>query len=115
MSAKQRSAIYGVLRSLGFSTGQLYSSLVIEQLILILSGLGLGIFLGSVLNKIILPGLPISYGDVPPVPPFIPQEDWTSVIRLILIMVGGFILTLLVGTYLLWRAKLHQVLRIGEE
>ena len=115
LSARQRSAIYGVLRSLGLSTGQLYSSLFIEQLILILAGLGLGIFLGSLLNKIILPGLPISFGDIPPVPPFVPQEDWPSVIRLILIMVSGFILTLLGGTFLLWRAKLHQVLRIGEE
>ena len=115
MSARQRGPIYGILRSLGLSTRQLYSSLVIEQLILILSGLGLGIVLGSALNEIILPGLPISYGDVPPVPPFLPQEDWNSVFRLIFIMVGGFVLTLAIGTFLLWRTKLHQVLRVGEE
>jgi ABC-type antimicrobial peptide transport system permease subunit len=115
LSARQRGAIYGILRSLGLSTKQLYSSLVLEQLVLILSGLGLGIFLGSSLNRVILPGLPISYGDVPAIPPFFPQEDWTSVIRLLLIMLIGFILTLALGTYLLWRAELHMVLRVGEE
>lgn len=115
LSARQRSTIYGILRSLGLSTRQLYSSLVLEQMILIMAGLGLGIFLGSLLNRIILPGLPVSFGDVPPIPPFIPQEDWNSVIRLVLIMVIGFILTLAFGTILLWRAKLHQVLRVGEE
>lgn len=115
LSARQRSNNYGILRSLGLSTRQLYSSLVLEQLILIIAGLGLGIFLGSLLNRIILPGLPISFGDVPPIPPFIPQEDWVSVIRLVSIMAVGFLLTLTLGTILLWRAKLHQVLRVGEE
>ena len=115
MSARQRGSIYGILRSLGFSTPQLYGSLVLEQTILIFSGLGLGILLGSILNKIILPGLPISFADLPPIPPFVPQTDWYSVARLILIMIGGFFFTLAIGTFLLWKLKLHQVLRIGEE
>ncbi|MGB3701467.1 MAG: FtsX-like permease family protein, partial [Anaerolineales bacterium] len=100
---------------LGFSAPQLYGSLVLEQTILIFSGLGLGILLGSILNKIILPGLPISFADLPPIPPFVPQTDWYSVARLILIMIGGFFFTLAIGTFLLWKLKLHQVLRIGEE
>ncbi|GAG28769.1 unnamed protein product, partial [marine sediment metagenome] len=115
MSARQRGSIYGILRSLGLSTTQMYGSLVLEQIILIISGLGLGILLGSILNKLILPGLPISFADIPPIPPFVPQSDWYSVIRLILIMIGGFMFTLAVGTFLLWRIKLHQVLRVGEE
>ena len=115
LSARQRASVYGILRSLGLSTFQLYASLVLEQLILILSGLGLGIGLGILINKMVLPGLPISFADVPPIPPFIPQEDWNSVIRLVLIMLGGFLFTLAIGTILLWRLKLHQVLRVGEE
>jgi hypothetical protein len=88
---------------------------VLEQLILIFSGLGLGILLGSLINKIVLPGLPISFADIPPIPPFVPKEDWVSIFRLILIMLGGFLITLAIGTFLLWRLKLHQVLRVGEE
>lgn len=115
LSARKRSAIYGILRALGLSSKQLYLSLVLEQLLLILSGLVLGILLGSILNKIILAGLPIAFGDIPPIPPFIPREDWGAIFRLILSILGVFILTLAAGTYLLWRTKLHQVLRIGEE
>ncbi len=115
MSARQRASVYGILRSLGLSTAQLYGSLVLEQLILILSGLGLGIILGSLINKLVLPGLPISFADIPPIPPFVPHEDWTSVFRLIWFMLGGFLFTLALGTLLLWRLKLHQVLRVGEE
>lgn len=115
MSARQRGTIYGILRSLGLSTTQMYGSLVLEQIILIISGLGLGILLGSILNRLVLPGLPLSFADIPPIPPFVPRADWYSVIRLILIMIGGFMFTLAVGTFLLWRLKLHQVLRVGEE
>jgi len=115
LSARQRETIYGVLRSLGLSTQQLYASLVLEQLVLIGAGLALGIVLGTLLNRIILPGLPISFGDLPPIPPFQPHEDWGAVTRLIIILIVSFFITLAIGTYLLWRTKLHQVLRIGEE
>jgi putative ABC transport system permease protein len=115
LSARKRISHYGILRSLGLSTLQLYGSLVLEQLILLFSGLSLGIILGSLLNKIILPGLPISYAGVPAIPPFQAQEDWYAVIRLITVVASGFLITLAFGTYMLWRIKLHQALRIGEE
>ena len=115
LSARQRESIYGILRSLGLSTRQLYTSLVLEQLVLITAGLSLGVFLGIMLNRIILPGLPISFGDIPPIPPFQPQEDWIAVYRLIFILLISFCITLGIGTLLLWRTKLHQILRIGEE
>ena len=50
LSARQRGTIYGILRSLGLSTRQLYASLILEQLVLIGAGLALGIFLGTILN-----------------------------------------------------------------
>jgi len=115
LSTRKRSSSYGVLRSLGLSTHQLYTSLVLEQLVIILSGLGLGIVLGNLLNRIILPGLPISFADVPAVPPFIPHTDWISILNLILVLLFGFLTTLAMGTYMLWRQKLHQVLRVEEE
>jgi len=115
MSARQRSATYGVLRSMGLSPLQLYASLVLEQVVLILWGLGFGTGLGIVLNQLVLPGLPISLGDRPPVPPFIPQADWLAVGRLFWMLAGAFMLVLAVATVFLWRAKLHQALRIGQE
>lgn len=115
ISARQREPMYGVLRSLGLSTSQLYISLVFEQSVLIISGLALGIFLGSILNRIILPDLPISFGDLPPIPPFIPKGDWNAVGRLIIVILICFLITLGIGTLLLWRTKLHNILRVGEE
>ena len=115
LSAKQKEAIYGVLRSIGMSPGQLYAVLVLEQVVLILAGLAIGTLLGVVLNQITLPGLPITFGDRPPTPPFIARNDWAAVIQIYLTLAVAFFISLGIATLLLWRTKLHQVLRVGEE
>jgi hypothetical protein len=115
MSVRGREAVYAVLRSLGLSSGQLYSMLVFEQILLVLSGLALGLLMGSLLNRMVLPGLPVSLGDRPPVPPFFPQDDWPAIGRLYLLLTGMFLASLGAATRLLWRGKLHRILRIGEE
>ena len=74
LSAKQKEAIYGVLRSIGMSPGQLYAVLVLEQVVLILAGLAIGTGLGVLLNQITLPGLPITFGDRPPTATFYCSE-----------------------------------------
>jgi predicted lysophospholipase L1 biosynthesis ABC-type transport system permease subunit len=91
------------LRSIGLSPGQLYGTLVLEQVILILAGLAIGTLLGVVLNQITLPGLPITFGERPPTPPFQAQNDWGGVLRIYLILAGAFLISLGVATTLLWR------------
>ncbi len=115
LSAIRRKSIFGILRSFGLSTTQLYSALIIEQLVVILSGLAIGIALGGLLNRMILPGLPVSFADVPAIPPFIPQADWLSVFNLISIIITGLAISLAIGGALLMRLNLHQVMRTGEE
>jgi hypothetical protein len=115
LSARQRMTTYGVLRSLGISPGQLYGSLLVEQSVLILAGMALGIGMGVLLNRLILPDLPVVLGGGPPVPPFIPQDNWPAVLRLILGLGVAYLLALAVGTLLLMRTRMHRVLRIGEE
>lgn len=115
LSARQRETVYAVLRSIGMSSRQLYGMLMLEQIVLVLFGLGLGTLLGLVLNQITLPGLPITLGDTLPIPPFIPRSDWLAVGRIYLFLTIGFLTALGLTTWLLWRRKLHRILRIGEE
>jgi ABC-type antimicrobial peptide transport system permease subunit len=115
MSARQRETAYGVLRSIGMSPGQLYGALVLEQVALILAGLAIGTILGVVLNRITLPGLPITFGDRPPTPPFLVRDDWLAVGRIYLTLAIAFFISLGIATALLWRTQLHRVLRVGEE
>jgi putative ABC transport system permease protein len=115
LSARQREVLYGVMRAMGLSPRQLYGSMVLEQVILILAGLALGTGLGILLNQITLPRLPIALGGQPPVPPFYPRDDWIAVGRIYLILASAFLISLGVATALLWRARIHRILRIGQE
>jgi hypothetical protein len=115
LSVRQRETLYGVMRAMGMSARQLYGSIVIEQAVLVLTGLILGTGLGLLLNRITLPRLPVSLGDRQPVPPFIPREDWLAVGGLYLLLAAALLLILALVTALLRRARLHRVLRIGQE
>jgi hypothetical protein len=115
MSARRREMTYGVLRTMGLSPGQLYASLLVEQVVLIVSGLALGTLLGAILNSLVLPRLPITLGKLPPVPPFRPYDDWAAVGNIYLVLGGALLVCLSIATVLLWRTRLHRVLRIGEE
>jgi len=115
MSARQRATSYGILRSVGLSPGQLYRSLVLEQIVLILLGLALGTVLGIVLNEVTLPDLPLILSDHLPIPPFLVYDDWLAVGRIYLILATTFLASLGVATLFLWHARIHRVLRIGEE
>jgi hypothetical protein len=115
LSARQREMLYGVMRAMGMSSRQLYGSLVSEQVILILAGLALGTGRGVLLNQITLPRLPVSLGDQPPIPPFVPREDWLAVGWLYLGLGAAFLLMLGIVTALLWRARIDRIMRIGQE
>lgn len=115
LSVRQRETLYGVMRAMGMSSRQLYASIVIEQAVLILAGLALGTGLGVLLNQITLPRLPVSLGDRPPIPPFVPRADWLAVGGLYLLLAVAFLIILGIVTALLWRARIHRILRIGQE
>jgi ABC-type antimicrobial peptide transport system permease subunit len=115
LSVRQREMLYGVLRAMGMSARELYGSIVIEQAVLILTGLALGTGLGVLLNQITLPRLPVSLGDRQPVPPFVPREDWLAVGALYLLLAVAFLAILGIVTALLRRARIHRILRIGQE
>ncbi len=115
MSARQRATSYGVLRAIGLSPRQLYTTLILEQLVLLLSGLAIGTGLGYLLNQLTLTDLPITLDGTPTIPPFIPQSGWQDVGQIYLTLTIAFLMTLGIATLLLWRSQLHQVLRIGEE
>jgi hypothetical protein len=115
MSVRQRRKMYGVLRAIGMSSAQIYGSLLLEQVVLILSGLALGTGLGLLLNQLTLPGLPLNLGGQPPIPPFLAETDWAGVFRIYFTLAIAFLLSLGFATISLSRARLHQVLRVDEE
>jgi ABC-type antimicrobial peptide transport system permease subunit len=115
INTRKRVSNYSILRALGFSPGQLYTTLLVEQVVLMLSGLAAGTILGILLNQLILSGLPLRLGELDTIPPFMVQTDWTLVVRVYITLVIAFLLSLGIAIFFLWRVKIHRVLRIGEE
>lgn len=115
LSTSQRTVNYGVLRAIGLSPWQLYGSLLLEQVLLVVSGLTLGTVLGIALNQLTLPGLPIRLGELANIPPTIPRMNWSAVIGIYITLTIGYIVSIGIGTFFLWRMKIHRVIRIGEE
>ena len=115
LNTSQRTVTYGVLRALGLSTWQLYSSLLLEQVIMVVSGLTLGTLLGIGLNQLTLPGLPLRLGEMANIPPTIPKTDWQVVISIYLTLAVAYLISIGIGTFFLWRMEIHRVVRIGEE
>jgi ABC-type antimicrobial peptide transport system permease subunit len=115
LTVRQREMQFGVMRAMGTSSRQMYASIVLEQAVLILTGLALGTGLGLLLNQITLPRLPVSLGDLQPVPRFLPRADWLAVGLLYLFLAVAFMVILGIVTALLWRARVDRVLRIGQE
>jgi hypothetical protein len=115
LSVRQQETLYGVMRALGMSPRQLYAWMVIEQATLILAGLALGTVLGLLLNQVTLPRLPVSLGDRQPIPPFVPRADWLALGGLYLLLAVALLVMLGIVTALLRRARIHHILRIGQE
>jgi hypothetical protein len=115
LSTQQRASQYSILRALGLSPGQLYTTLLVEQFVLVVSGLTLGTLLGILLNQLILPGLPLRLGDLDTIPPFVVQNDWRLIFQVYLTLALAFLISIGMAIFLLWKVQIHRVLRIGEE
>jgi len=115
LSTRQRQSSFVVLRALGVSPRQIYGSLLLEQALLVLSGLALGTLLGLLLLRLIVPGLPLRLGDAPPVPPFVARVDWMAIARLYAVLGTLFVIVTGVATAMLWRTRLHRALRVEQE
>jgi hypothetical protein len=115
LTVRQQETLYGVMRALGMSPRQLYAWMVIEQATLIVAGLALGTVLGLLLNQVTLPRLPVSLGDRQPIPPFVPRADWLALGGLYLLLAVALLVMLGIVTALLRRARIHRILRIGQE
>ena len=115
LSTRQRAAQYGILRAIGLAPKQLYRMLMLEQLLLVVSGLFLGTLLGIALTRLTLANLNFSWGTIGSAPPFIPIFDWLAIGRVYLLLGLIFALALTLATTILRRANIHRSLRIGQE
>lgn len=115
VSARERVAEFALLRALGLSARQLSVWLSLENAVLAVVSLVAGTVLGLVIAWVVLPFITVTQGAQTPFPPVVVDVPWTAVAVLegaSLVALAG---TVLVLAWLLRRAAVASILRIGEE
>lgn len=108
VTAQQRSFTFGVLRSLGWNSNNIWRLLLFEQLTLVVPALIIGSLLGAGLAFLILPFLALVGGATLQ----LPLLDMSG---LIMTLVVSFAVLLVVTALWLQRMSVNQILRLGEE
>jgi ABC-type antimicrobial peptide transport system permease subunit len=111
---RERHTEFALLRTLGFSRGQLNGVVWFNLLLVVICGIGLGTWAGQQIGISVLPILEVAEEGVRVTPPMVLQINWG-------ILLGTYlVLTLVSATAVVWlawitnRLDVQQVLRIGE-
>lgn len=108
VTAKQRSFTFGVLRSLGWDTSNIWRLLLFENLALVVPALIIGTLLGAGLAYLLLPFLILAGNETLQFKPL-------EVVLMLVSLVGGFGVLLTLTATWLRSMSVNQVLRLGEE
>lgn len=113
-SYKERFVIFGLLRAIGLSGRQMAAALLMEQALLIASGLAAGMLVALLTSFLFIPHIPVSIGPYPGVPPYIVQIAWTEIVHVSIIFTGMLLAGMLVTLLLLRWMKIYQAVKLGE-
>ena len=111
---RERHTEFALLRTLGFSRGQLNGVVWFNMLLVVICGIGLGTWAGQQIGISILPILEVAEEGIRVTPPMVLRVNWS-------ILLGTYlVLTMVATTAVVWLAwitnklDVQRVLRIGE-
>lgn len=110
LSLRRRMDEFSVLRALGFSTRQVGLALLTEQLLLVGAGILCGLVGGTAAAWLFLPYLPVVGA---PTPPFLVSIPWAAIASYLLAVAFVFVVALGASAWLISRAEIGRVLRLG--
>jgi putative ABC transport system permease protein len=114
VSFQRRFIELGALRALGLSISQMAGFLVGEQLLLILTGAGLGTLLGVSASRLFIPFLQTGEGKTAQVPPFVVQIAWEELWLIYAVFGVMFLVAVAVLIVSLLRMKIFEAIKLGE-
>ena len=115
MSFQARSIQFGVLQAIGMYRGQLERQFIVEQLLIVAQGVGVGTLLGLLACREFLPAFQVTYAAISPLPPMIVHLAWGDMAR-VYAMLGLSLLALsLVALRLLHRLRMFEAIKLGSQ
>jgi len=115
LSARSRQLEFAILRTLGFSFRQVIALIGFEQIFIIVTGMGLGTYLGILLSRVMMPFLQLTEHGQRVLPPFIFVTDWQKVLTTYGMVAIGFVVTITLVVLYFTRVALHRTLRMGDQ
>ena len=114
VSFQRRFIELGMLRAVGLSVVQMSGFLAGEQAILILSGVGLGTFLGVLASYLFIPYYQVGGEKADLTPPFIVQIAWSELSTIYAVFAIMFVIAVVVLVALLLRMRIFEAVKLGE-
>jgi putative ABC transport system permease protein len=114
VSFKGREVQFALMRTIGFTMGQLMTLVFVEQVLVIGTGLALGTWMGGRLGATVMPFLGHDDQGVQVLPPFVMQTNWDA-LAITYAAMGVLFAVIIAGV--LWfvrRISLQRILRLGE-
>ena len=114
ISYRNRRFQFALLRTLGFSTRQLITTIWVEQVLIITLGMIIGTWMGGRLSEAVMPFLSSDdYGNQV-IPPFVIQVDWVNLLITYGVMILIFAAVIGSLIFLARRLVLNKMLRLGD-
>ena len=115
LSARSRQLEFAILRTQGFSLGQIIGLISFEQIFVIGTGMGIGTVVGRQLSSIMMPFLQLTEQGERVLPPFMPVIDWFTIGISYIILAIAFMVTISLVILFFSRVAISRTLRMGEQ
>ena len=114
LTAQERSLEFAILRTLGFSSRQIFGVVAFEHVFVIVTGMGLGTGVGLQVGRMMMRFLGTDEAGAQVLPPFVLGVSWPAV-ALAWVILGSVFAATIGGVVLLYvRLQVHRALRIGD-
>jgi ABC-type lipoprotein release transport system permease subunit len=114
LSAQQRGLEFAILRTLGFSRVQVFTTVFVEQSFIVIAGMGLGTIVGFRIGRIMMDFLGTNERGDNVLPPFVLAVSWPEIFVVWGILGAVFVVTIAAVVLLYLRLAVHRALRIGD-
>ncbi|NLY95926.1 MAG: FtsX-like permease family protein [Clostridiaceae bacterium] len=115
LSIRDRVLQFGILRAMGLSKSKVIGMIVVEQILISVMAIFMGLVIGSITSQLYVPLLQMMYGAAEQVPPFEIISSTNDYLRIYVVV--GFML--LLGTGILARfvasIRMDQAVKLGED
>ena len=114
LTAQERSLEFAILRTLGFSSRQIFGVVAFEHVFVIVTGMGLGTAVGLQVGRMMMRFLGTDEQGAQVLPPFVLGVSWPAV-ALAWVILGSVFAATIGGVVLMYvRLQVHRALRIGD-